>query len=151
MSLAHTVASAVACAGLLACGDGSGPGGFELAQLEGSYRATHLVYQAVADTTRQQDQVVQGTQQVHLHVDGTIYDRVDSFPGNPIGEIVVDSGSVSLTADTLFFNSAHGESSRYRAALVFGTLILRDSLNIRLLCPTQCVEPVRLKITMVRE
>jgi hypothetical protein len=133
------------------CSDGAGPATLTLSQLQGQYRAVHVIYQAVVDTSRHTDLVVDGGHRIHLQITDSTYYWTDSVPAVPIGEIAIDSGTVAVAPDTLILTSDRSFETRYHVVLSAAELHLRDSLETRLVCPGQCFEPTFLTIVMLRE
>ena len=134
----------------VSCADATGSDALTLAAIAGPYQASHYVYQAVGDTTRQVDQVALGVQSTFLQLVDDAYLWVDSFPANPQGVEVRDSGTATLTGDTLRLVSPL-TTAAFQADRRGGALVLTDTLSMRLLCPTLCLEPVRRIIVLVRQ
>lgn len=136
----------------LGCSNPSGPAALSLNAIQGQYIATHYLFQAAADTTRSQDQVTNGSQIIHLRINGRGFARTDTNIGNAVAPVAYDSGTIALNGDTLVFSSAiGGYPYEALAALTNRTLTLRDSLYLRALCPSLCVELVRTTLVLRRE
>jgi hypothetical protein len=133
------------------CSDGAGPTTLTLSQLQGRYRAVHVIYRAVGDTSRHTDLVVDGGHRIHLQIADSTYHWTDSVPAVPVGEIAIDSGTIALGPDTLILRSDRSFETRYHVVLSSAELRLRDSLDTRIVCPGQCFEPTFLTIVMLRE